>query len=177
MTDVHNGAQHRDLVPVTARIGSGWAPRDSVTAMAEQATVIREARVDDEAELWPMASALATSYEPTRERFRAGLRGITEDPRAAVLVAEHDGSLVGYVHVLVHEAFHADGLIGWVEELMVGEHQRGTGCGRALMAAAEQWATGTFDIAYLAVATRRAEGFYRSIGYDDSATYFKKSFR
>ncbi|MGO3503893.1 MAG: GNAT family N-acetyltransferase [Brachybacterium tyrofermentans] len=54
----------------------------------------------------------------------------------AVLVAEHDGSLVGYVHVLVHEAFHADGMIGWVEELMVGEDQRGTGCGRALMAAA-----------------------------------------
>ncbi|MGO2822190.1 MAG: GNAT family N-acetyltransferase [Brachybacterium tyrofermentans] len=104
--------------------------------MAETTPVIREARVDDEAELWPLASALATSYEPTRERFRAGLRGITEDPRAAVLVAEHDGSLVGYVHVLVHEAFHADGMIGWVEELMVGEDQRGTGCGRALMAAA-----------------------------------------
>lgn len=94
-----------------------------------------------------------------------------------MLVAEHDGSLVGYVHVLVHEAFHADGMIGWVEELMVGEDQRGTGCGRALMAAAEQWATENFDIAYLAVATRRAEGFYRSIGYDESATYFKKAFR
>ncbi|MGP9843603.1 GNAT family N-acetyltransferase [Brachybacterium sp. 107] len=145
--------------------------------MSVTTPVIREARVDDEAELWPMASALATSYEPTQERFRIGLRGIIEDPHATVLVADQNGRLVGYVHVLVHDAFHADGMIGWVEELMVGEDQRGTGCGRELMNAAERWATENFDIAYLAVATRRAEGFYRSIGYDESATYFKKSFR
>lgn len=134
-------------------------------------------RFEDEAELWPLASALATSYRPTRDRFRESLRGILHDPRATVLVAIDEGEVAGYVHVLTHEAFHADGAIGWVEELMVREDRRGSGSGRALMRAAERWARGQSGIAYLAVATRRAEGFYRSIGYEESASYFKKAFR
>lgn len=138
---------------------------------------IRAARSEDESELWPLASALATSYRPTRDRFREILRGILADPHATVLVADADGTVTGYVHVLTHEAFHADGAIGWVEELMVRPDRRGSGSGRALMSAAEQWAREHSDIAYMAVATRRADGFYRSIGFEDSATYFKKSFR
>lgn len=45
------------------------------------------------------------------------------------------------------------------------------------MTAAESWALDRSDIAYMAVATRRAQGFYRSIGYEESAAYFKRSFR
>lgn len=138
---------------------------------------VRAATLEDEWELWPLAFALATSYRPTRDRFRESLRGILHDPHATVLVAVDEGEVAGYVHVLTHEASHADGAIGWVEELMVREDRRGSGSGRALMRAAERWAREQSGIAYLAVATRRAEGFYRSIGYEDSATYFKKTFR
>lgn len=145
--------------------------------MSAASPLVRAATLEDEAELWPLAAALATSYRPTRNRFRESLGGILHDPHATVLVAVDKGEVAGCVHVLTHEAFHADGAIGWVEELMVHEDRRGSGAGRALMSAAEQWARGHSDIAYLAVATRRAEGFYRSIGYEDSASYFKKSFR
>lgn len=179
-----------DLVPAVARAavqlaskthqtGTGYgaarSPDGGDSAGAQ--TVVREATSIDDTALWPLASALATSYQPTWTHFREGLRSIVADPHATVIVAVEGENLIGYVHVLVHEAFHADGAIGWIEELMVHEDRRGTGCGRVLMAAAEQWARDTADVAYIAVATRRAERFYRAIGYQASATYFKKAFR
>lgn len=145
--------------------------------MPSKTPLIREATIDDASQLWPLAAALATSYRPTRSRFVESLGRISADPQAAVLVATDADCLVGYVHVLTHEAFHADGAIGWVEELMVAPDRREAGAGRALMAAAEAWARERSDIAYMAVATRRAQGFYTSVGYEESATYFKKSFR
>ncbi len=44
--------------------------------------------------------------------------------------------VVGYVHVLVHPAFHANGNVGWVEEVVVAPQFRGSGCGRLLLEAA-----------------------------------------
>ncbi|MDN5654457.1 MAG: hypothetical protein L0G46_05120, partial [Kocuria sp.] len=79
--------------------------------MSEECPRIRAANGEDEAELWPLASALATSYRPTRDRFRESLRGILDDPNATLLVALTEGEVTGYVHVLTHEAFHADGVI------------------------------------------------------------------
>lgn len=47
--------------------------------------------------------------------------------------------------------------------------------GRNLMAAFEEWAASSgVDARYLALATRRAAGFYRALGYEESASYFKK---
>jgi hypothetical protein len=42
------------------------------------------------------------------------------------------------------------------------------------MARFEHWARTSADVQYIAVATRRAHDFYRSIGYTESASYFKK---
>ncbi|HEX8005064.1 MAG TPA: GNAT family N-acetyltransferase [Trebonia sp.] len=50
---------------------------------------------------------------------------------------------------------------------------RGQGIGRALMSAFEQWAD-TQGCALVALATRRAASFYRALGYEESATYFRK---
>lgn len=182
-----------DLVPETARAASRsavvppFSPAaptvgDSAADLPEPphgapALVLREATAGDSASLWPLASDLATSYEPTWPGFVDGLGGILEDAGATVILAQSGEDVIGYVHVLVHEAFHADGAIGWVEELAVSERWRGHGCGRALMVAAERWARDTADVAYLALATRRAESFYRAIGYEASATYLKKAFR
>ena len=64
----------------------------------------------------------------------------------------------------------------WVEEVMVGADRRGTGVGRALMAAVEDRARSS-GAAYVALATRRAGGFYAALGYRDSAAYFEKALR
>jgi GNAT superfamily N-acetyltransferase len=80
---------------------------------------------------------------------------------------------VGYLLATSHPAFHANGPVAWVEEVMVVARARGTGVGRQLMAAAEDWARAR-GAAYVALATRRAAPFYQALGYEDSATYFKK---
>lgn len=81
--------------------------------------------------------------------------------------------LVGYLLATSHPAFHANGEVAWVEELMVAASARRSGVGRALMAAAETWARHR-GAAYIALATRRAAPFYQALAYDESATYFKR---
>ena len=51
--------------------------------------------------------------------------------------------------------------------------ERGRGIGRALMSGFEQWAA-VRDCALVALATRRAAPFYRALGYEESAVYFRK---
>jgi ribosomal protein S18 acetylase RimI-like enzyme len=88
-------------------------------------------------------------------------------------VAEGGGEVVGYLLATSHPAFHANGPVAWVEEVMVAHPARGTGVGCQLMAAAEAWARDR-EAAYVALATRRAAEFYRALGYEESAVYFKK---
>ena len=136
---------------------------------------IRPVTAADEDAVWPLARVLATSSEPTREAFARLYRATVDDQNAMIfLTRDPDSTVTGYVHVLIHPAFHADGNIGWVEELFVAEDRRGTGCGRHLMAAAEHWARSEHHAAYVALATRRAADFYLAVGYDESAVYLKK---
>jgi GNAT superfamily N-acetyltransferase len=138
---------------------------------------IRPGRDQDADEVYRLACVLATSAVPFRPSFEESFRVILGDARQVLLVAALTAQpgLVGYVHGLAHPAFHANGNVAWVEELVVDEQARGAGTGRALMAAFEDWTAGSaVDARYLAVATRRAAGFYRSLGYEESASYFKK---
>lgn len=56
---------------------------------------------------------------------------------------------------------------------MVEDAHRGNGHGRALLEHAEEWAR-THGAAYVSVATRRATEFYVRLGYEASATFFRK---
>jgi GNAT superfamily N-acetyltransferase len=58
---------------------------------------------------------------------------------------------------------------------MVDERDRSEGIGRALMTEAERWGREQ-GAAYVSLASRRAEGFYLQLGYEDSAVFYKKSF-
>lgn len=136
---------------------------------------LRPARPEDGDELFRMATLLATSSVPQRAAFDRSVGAILDDPQQHLAVAERGTELVGYLYGLVHPAFHANGNIGWVEELFVDPGYRETGLGRQLMDGFEAWAERSAAARYIAVATRRAAGFYRAIGYHESATYFKKS--
>jgi GNAT superfamily N-acetyltransferase len=93
-----------------------------------------------------------------------------------VLVAVSDaGAVVGYLLGSFHGTFFANGPVAWIEELMVCEPLRRLGVASKLMASAEEWARG-LPTAYIAVASRRAGDFYLRIGYEESATYFRKTF-
>ena len=142
--------------------------------MTDQLLRVRPAGPGDRDQVWPLARDLATSYVPERPAFDRSFGLLLPDPSALILVAEPAGSwLVGYLLATSHPAFHANGEVAWVEELMVAASARRSGVGRALMAAAETWARRR-GAAYIALATRRAAPFYRALGYEDSAVYFKK---
>jgi GNAT superfamily N-acetyltransferase len=145
------------------------------SAMGRRATdvSVREAAGADAAAVWPLAETLATSFAPTRAAFECSFAAVLHDPAAAVFVAGADGTVVGYLLCVLHPTFFADAPVGWIEELMVAPAERRRGIGRLLMAAAESWARGG-GAAYIALATRRAAAFYSAIGYEDSATFFRK---
>jgi len=143
---------------------------------------VRPAGPGDRDQVWPLARDLATSYVAERPAFDESFGSLLAREDALILVAQSPSSLtgrggevVGYLLAISHPAFHANGPVAWVEEVMVAEPARGTGVGRQLMAAAEAWAR-RCGARYVALATRRAAPFYQALGYEDSAVYFKKAF-
>lgn len=83
--------------------------------------------------------------------------------------------VAGYLLAHTHTTFLANGPVAWIEEVMVDQRIRRRGVGRALISAAESWACAT-GAKYVALASRRAGPFYLALGYEDSATFFKKTF-
>ena len=113
---------------------------------------IRAYRDDDWSDWLRMSSALFP--DESTDGIAAGMREFHARPDADVFVAEReDGSLAGYVEVGAR--FYADGCItspvGYIEAWYVDPDVRRSGYGRALLAAAEEWA--------------RANG-YREMGSD-----------
>jgi GNAT superfamily N-acetyltransferase len=136
---------------------------------------IRPARAADRESVRPLAVALATSTEPTRAQFDSTFDDLLAAPERILLIAEADDRrVVGYAMAFAHRAFHSDGPLVWVEEVIVDPDQRGHGIGRALMTAVEAWARNEIEATYIALATRRASPFYEALGYEASATYFKR---
>lgn len=135
---------------------------------------IRRAAPDDAHAVWALATELATSAQPTADGFSDMFRTILADPRCVLLVAEAGGRVVGYLSASTRPTFHADGLVAWVDEIIVETQVRRGGTGAALMDAAEAWAHSA-GARLVSLATRRSGAFYEALGYTGSATYYKKS--
>lgn len=135
--------------------------------------IIRPMTPADGDAVFGLAARFATSFAPQRDAFDASAARLLADDSAWLAVAELDGAPVGYCLGFEHATFFANGPVGWVEEIMVDESLRGQGIGRALMAAFEAWAAGR-GAKMVALATRRAAPFYLALGYEESATYFRK---
>lgn len=127
----------------------------------------------DKASLYVLAKALATSFDVNKVDFLNVFTSLIEDKNVDLIVAEKGQELIGYVLVLHHPAFYANGVISWVEELFVLEQYRGMNIGKSLMEKAERLSKERGS-KLVALATRRADKFYQAIGYDESATYYKK---
>jgi GNAT superfamily N-acetyltransferase len=135
----------------------------------------RKALNEDKESLFLLAKGLATSFDVNKEDFLNVFSSLIDDQNVDLVVAKKDQDLIGYVFVLHHPAFYANGLISWVEELFVLEHYRGKHIGKALMEEAERLSKERGS-KLVALATRRADQFYKAIGYEGSATYYKKHF-
>ncbi|WP_408006420.1 GNAT family N-acetyltransferase [Pseudalkalibacillus sp. A8] len=135
----------------------------------------RKAISKDKEALYVLAKSLATSFYVNEVDFSYIFNLLIEDKNVDLIIAEKDQKLIGYVFVLHHPAFYANGIISWVEELFVLEKYRGKSIGKSLMEEAEKLSKERGS-KLIALATRRADKFYKSIGYSESATYFKKDF-
>lgn len=134
---------------------------------------VRRAVAQDHDAVWRLARELAVSSEPTRESFTATFTTILDQPSALLLVAEDEKEVCGYLLAHRHETFHADGPVAWGEEMVVASEHRGDGVGRSLMREAETWAIEQ-GCRYVALASRRAGGFYLALGFDESAVFYKR---
>ncbi|UZW15401.1 GNAT family N-acetyltransferase [Clostridium pasteurianum] len=89
------------------------------------------------------------------------------------ITAEYNNKLYGYCLGHDHYTFYANGCVAWLEEIMVVENYRKTGIGCSVMCEFENWAKSRGS-KLVALATRRAAQFYKTLNYEESAVYFKK---
>ncbi|HEY3843678.1 MAG TPA: GNAT family N-acetyltransferase [Acidimicrobiales bacterium] len=138
---------------------------------------IRRAAPQDAQQVFNLARDMATSFAVDVAVFASSLTEIMQRDDAVVLVAEASEAsghvVVGYLLGFDHPAFYANGRVSYVEEVAVVEERQGKRVGRHLMEGFERWAR-TRDSTLVTVATRRADGFYRSLGYEETATLFRK---
>jgi GNAT superfamily N-acetyltransferase len=137
---------------------------------------IRPAGLADADGVAGLAAELALSFAFSREKFLVNYPALAGDEHACLLVAVDGPEYLGYLLGFRHLTFFANGPVGWVEEVLVRGDARGLGIGAALMGAFERWAAGP-GAALIALATRRAAPFYRALGYQESAAYFRKVLR
>ncbi len=134
---------------------------------------IRKATPADVDAIFNLATDLAISFDVEERPFWASFQQILLDDHAVLLVAVENDEAIGYCLGFEHTTFFANGKVAWVEEIMVISPRRKAGVGRALMTEFEQWPASR-GARLVALSTRRAAGFYGALGYEDSATYFRK---
>jgi len=143
--------------------------------MTDTATLIRPASEAD-------AETIASLF--TDEGYPAGPSDIVErltrfaSDHSRVLVAEHDGELLGFIALHAMPRFEHDDRIVRVLALVVDAGARERGVGRALLAEAERIGA-ELDAAFIEITAGHhrpeARRLYESLGYDGSvAAYLRK---
>ena len=134
---------------------------------------IRRAEPSDADGVAGLAAELAQSFTFSATSFRVSYPALLAADGACLLLAVNGPESVGYLLGFRHLTFYANGPVAWVEEVVVRRADHRRGIGAALMAAFERWAAAE-GCTLIALATRRAAPFYRALGYEESATYFRK---
>ena len=134
---------------------------------------MRNAATGDGDTILALATDFATSFAVEAEAFHVAFASLVAADDACLAVAEAAGEVIGYVLGFDHFTFYANGRVARVEEIAVRVDWRRQGVGNLLMQHIEEWATNR-GCKLVALATRRAAAFYEAIGYEASATYYRK---
>jgi N-acetylglutamate synthase-like GNAT family acetyltransferase len=141
--------------------------------VAEWRVTIRPARQADGDALFPLVQQFAISYRPERAAFDRHFPDLLASDHADLVVAEHDGQVVGYALAFALVTLYANGIVVELQELMVGPEYRSHGVGRRLVEAVLERARERGAIE-MTVPTRRAGSYYLRLGFEETATYFKR---
>ncbi|WP_214319878.1 GNAT family N-acetyltransferase [Nonomuraea sediminis] len=144
--------------------------------MTSEDLLIRRAEKTDADEIFALAREFGLTFLPEREAFDVALPQLLRNDDALLLAAVVGGRVHGYLLGFVHLTLFANGPVAWVEEAMVQTGSRRQGIGRALLVEFEAWARSR-EAGYVAMATRRAPEFYHALGYEASATFYRKVLR
>ncbi|MEW1776672.1 GNAT family N-acetyltransferase [Streptomyces sp. NPDC086777] len=137
-------------------------------------TTVRDATASDADDIYRLLSGFVTSYRPDREVFDdvtfPRIVAAVSDGSAEFLVAEQESCVVGYLLAVRMPTLFAGGTVLALLELTVAEPLRGRGTGSTLVRAAQARAREAKDVE-VTVPTRRAAGFYRALGFRETAVH------
>ncbi len=133
--------------------------------------ILREARGGDLDALISLLERLFSieqDFSPDPERQRRGLELLLQSTSAYVAVAEVAGEVIGMATLQIVISTAEGGAVGWVEDVVVKESQRGRGFGRALLEHLIDWSKcrGLSRLQLLADRENQpARDFYRKEGW------------
>lgn len=128
---------------------------------------VRDAALRDAPALYRLDRA-SMGYEYPEEKTAAQLKKLLSSGRDKILVAEVDGQVVGYLHLVDYDLLYA-GPMKNIMGIAVDPECRRMGIGRALLEAGEEWARadGAEGIRLVSGESRvGAHAFYRALGYE-----------
>ena len=134
---------------------------------------IRTAEASDARDVAALTTQLGYDVAPATVAERLAHMLARRDQQQ-FLVAELDGDVIGWVHVVIWEFIEA-GSFAVIGGLVVDRHHRNKGIGRLLMSRAEEWARGEgCTIVRLWSSSVRTEShrFYEHLGYSNIKTQF-----
>ena len=140
--------------------------------MADTLTVeVRQMRPEDTSAVAALTTQLG--YPSTEDEIRRRYDLIKDRWDARVFVAQHAGNvIVGWIHVQATYLLECDARAE-IWGLVVAEKARGTGVGRRLVEAAEEWAL-MRGLSVMALRSNHlrteAQGFYEHLGYTVTKT-------
>ena len=137
---------------------------------------IRSASYKDIDQLLNLLSDLG--YSSDKDTIAESLTRYKSSDDYEVLVAEHEGKVIGCISLHVMRLFHAAGNAGRITSLVISSESRGKGIGKVLVNAADQFFK-SMDCVKTEVTSgdhrKEAHKFYQSEGYViDERRFIKK---
>jgi GNAT superfamily N-acetyltransferase len=126
---------------------------------------IRNATMNDAARLAELNGVLG--YPVDEETMAGRLEGLLKSETDTILVADDDGTVVGWIHGGIQEIL-AVGRMGEICGLVVADGERGRGVGRKLTNAIEEWvrSRGLEAVTVRSNVVRpESHAFYERVGY------------
>jgi ribosomal protein S18 acetylase RimI-like enzyme len=105
--------------------------------------------------------------------FSNNFNGLITEENHCILVSAYEEKIVGYLSAHFHSTTYANGIVGYVDEIVVLNSYRGFNVGKILMDELEKIGKSK-KCMLISLATAGAKGFYEKLGYTSTADYFKK---